>query len=264
MSWLPSKRCRMFQENPDRVCYFFVVEFPALVTTLGKLPEVTEGIRQKLGIDLWHPSPAGILLRHIPQKQILVFESHRIYIQGIGIDSWVSRINDLTSTIMNALNSFGVKKISKAGFETWSFVKVGMRHSEMVSLFPGSFLVSQKELSGTFGNLEDVLVQLHGTRGKMKSRFAMGPMKPEHVDLQVAAFKNWEYLTKDPKLFDQTAKDFRDKIIKDDVLFVDGEMTRTDIDCSDIVLFMRESIDESDKMIEECVGRLKAIQLKGK
>ncbi len=254
----------MLTDHPERSCWFFAADYQPEVGFLKSLPDAAEVLQKKLDTLAWGTTTPnnGYFFRVPARKLIFSIDLQRLFAQGIGLHSWQSSLNDFASMFRSALEKAGVKALKRVGFKVWSFSRTEMSHSEMADLMFGSFLVPRQELGGLYGNTDDALVLIHGSHGDMKLQLTVAPMNAEQVAQQVSQISNLEHFS-EPKFFDAGLKEFRDRVVGD-CLFVDLDLFRQDVDCSDVLSFTRNSLTAADEVVTATVRRLKHLQVKRK
>jgi hypothetical protein len=250
----------MLKNHPERVCVNFTLDFEPQVGYARRLSEAVEAVQGRLASEHWVSTAERYFLREPTKRFFLSIEFARLSFMGLGLDEWMSGLNDFVSLYRMALEKMGVQKLKRMGFRTQAFIPVDMTHSEISELMFGSFLVEPKELETICGKPDDVLVQLHGTYKGLKTQTVIAPVTAEQAAKCFMANPNLEQLL-EPRLYDTGLKDFRDRIAKD-CLIVDNDLSQTDVTPDAIQAFARDSLDAADKITEATVYRLKRKQTK--
>lgn len=245
----------MLKEYPDRVCVGFTLDFEAQIGYARWLSETIEAVQARLPTKLWACSTERYFLRQPENRLFVSFEYARFGFMGLGLDAWMSGLDDYVSLFRMALERMGVEKLKRMSFRTQSFLPVGMTHSETCELMFGSFLVEAKELETICGKPNDLLVQLHGTYKGLITRTVIAPVNTEQAVESFINNPNLELML-EPKLYDTGLKDFRDRIATD-CLIVEGDLSQTDTTTDAIQVFARDSLNAADKIAAAVVHRLK-------
>jgi hypothetical protein len=252
----------MLKTNPDHVIVFFVAEYEPQVGFMGRVPEASEAVLEKLKTPHWVVVPSGTTLLRYPERKVLVVIDHRrVVIQTLGLLPWQSGLPEHVEIVKIALRKMRVEKVKRLLFKSLSFLPLGMLHAEMVSLMYGSFLASAEDLEGVCGKPDDALVQIHGARMGMSLKLIVAPMTPEHVLQQLHAISGLDNFL-EPKLFDSSLKEFKDRICADN-LHVDLELSRDNAAPEEILYFVNNSLAEADVITQAVIRKLKGYPGKG-
>jgi hypothetical protein len=250
----------MLKKYPDRVFVNFGLDFEAQIGYARKLSEAAEAVQGRLAIKKWSYTTERYVLRVVEKRYYLSLDFARFGFTGLGLDAWMSGLNDHVALFRLGLEKMGVQKLKRAGFKAQAFIPLDMTHAETCELMFGSFLVEAKELESICGKPEDLLVQLHGNYKGLKTQTIIAPVNAEQSAQSFIANGNLELLI-EPRLFDTGLKDFRDRIAKD-CLLVDSDLSRTDVTPDAIQAFAKDSLEAAGQIAEATVYRLKRMLTK--
>jgi hypothetical protein len=250
----------MLKSHPDRVCTICAVDFEPIVGFCRRLPEAVEAAQARLKAAHWASSTVAYVLRDTVRRRILVLDFRRCQFQTLGLEGWQKDLDENAAIIRVTLETLGVARLKRVGFQAQAFLPLGMSQREMADLMFGSYLLPAVELQDVCGKLEDVLVQLHGEREGMKLQLILAPMTADQAVQQFQLTPNLETFL-EPKLFDMGLKEFKDRIAQD-CFFVSADLSRADVPTTEVSLFSRTSLEAADTITGAAVQKLKSLRVK--
>jgi hypothetical protein len=253
----------MLKEQADRIIVFAAADFEQTVSTCRAVDDAAALIEGALPQAMLGTTRLGYAFRVLDKRLLFIVTSQRLYAQALGLSDWQENIGKYGTIFKAGLEKMGATQLKRAGFKVWAFVSTGMQHAEMVELMFGSFLVPAAELKETTGKIDDVLLQLHGDTRGMKAVTIIAPQTPEQATRQLLQTNNLESFLEEHKLLDHTVKELRDRLATDCLLF-DIDLFREDITHIDFPLFLKDALEEADRIVTSCVLRLKDLGKKGR
>lgn len=184
-----------------------------------------------------------------------------MYGQALGLQDWQESLGKYGFLFKTSLEKLGTTQIKRAGFKVWAFLSTGMQHAEMVELMFGSFLVPAHELKDTIGKANDLLLQLHSETRGMKAVTILAPQTAEQATRQILSMNNWEFF-KAQQMLDPTVREYCDRA-GTDCLMLDIDLVQNDITHIDFPLFLKNALEEADRISTACVLRLRNLKKQG-
>jgi len=251
----------MLREHSDRVLTFFSATFELRIGFLSRLYKAAEALQNSIKARHWSIG-RGAMLRDIDRNMLFMLDHQNLAAQALAYLAWESRVDELSPAFREALKGMDVKKVKRAGFKTVAYIPTDMTHPEMVELLFGSFLPPPNEFEAICGQTNDALVQLHGVREGMSYIVTVAPMTVEQATGSFQAWPNFEHYLDDPKWFDDRLKLIREKITSSDCLYVDVDVSKMDVDPTELSFFMQNSLKACDDATAATVNKLKSLQAK--
>ena len=247
-----SKGPRLLRSHSNRAIAIVLANFEPQISFLKRIPNAAEAVMKRIKAPHWGMSPDNrFLIRETTKKFIYVIDFQSFFCQTLGLDPWIENIDDHIESMSIAFNKMDVTRLKSVAFVVAAWIPLGMSHAEICDLVFGSLMVNRSELASTYGNLGDVLLQLHGTLNGFQTRTIIAPQTVEQAGAAFLATNHLDSLL-EPRLLDTSVKDFHDQI-SHECLFMSIELKSTDFPVSSIGTFVRDAMEAAERIAEETV-----------
>jgi hypothetical protein len=249
----------LLRSQGDVAVVFFAAHFEPQVGFAKKLPNVAESVMKHVKAPHWAVTVDNkYVIRETNKKFFYLFGPDVSFCQTLGLEPWIANVGDHVEAMSIALNKMDVSRLKKLGLNVQVQMSLGMSHYEMCDLMFGSYLVDREELSATYGKLDDLLLQLHGSVKEIKSKTVIAPQTMEQSRASFLATLNLDAFV-EPKFLDTCVKDHYERVSKD-CLHLSIEMVNEDVPASGIRSFVDRSFEAAERIAEGTALRIKALK----
>lgn len=249
----------ILRSHADLAVAFFAAHFEPQWSFAKKLPSVLEGVGKHSKAKGWGLTADNKYVIRVPNKKFFyLFDSQVFYCQTLGLDPWIENLDDHFEALSIALSRMDVSRLKRVGFMVLSQLPLGMSHPEMCDLMFGSYLVDREELSPIYGNLDDVLLQLHGYYKGIRSQTTIAPQTESQASQAFLGIGNLESLI-ETKFLDTCIKDHHDRVARES-LNLSIDLSKENVAVSALRSFLDDSLEGAERIAEGTVRRLKSLR----
>lgn len=251
----------VLRQYADHAMTFFSAHFEPQIAYAKKLPNIAEAVLKRSKAPHWASTSEKYLIRETNKKFLYQFDHQTFFCQTLGLQPWVANFDDHIEVMSIAFNKMDVTRIKRLDFQVSVQLPLEMSHPEMCDLMFGSYLVAREELDTTYGNLNDLWVQLHGSYNGIKSQTTIAPQTVEQSRRSFLSIGNLEVFV-EPKLLDTCIKEHYERISKECLSLV-IDMVKEEVAVSALRSMLVDSLEGAQKIADGTVLRIKSLNPKG-
>ena len=255
------KTTSVLRLHANRAVTYFSAHFEPQVAYAKKLPNIVEAVLKRSNAPHWQSTAEKYLVRETNKKFFYHFDHQVFYCQTLGLDPWIANFDDHVDVMSIAFNKMDVTRIKRLGFQITIQLPLEMSHSEICDLIFGSYLVDREELTAIYGQLDDTLIQLHGSYKGIKSQTTIAPQTVEQSRRTFLSNGNLEAFV-EPKYLDLCIKEHYERI-SNECLSLVIEMSKENVAVNAFRSTLEDSFEGAQKIADGTVLKLKGLKPKG-
>jgi hypothetical protein len=237
------------------------IDFEPSVGYVTTLSAAVVAAQNKVHAPHWQGGPATYVLRATQERYLLVLAHNRFLAQSLSLHSWHKNLEAIGWALHAGLEAMGVKELKRIGFKASAFLPVKLSHRDIKDLMFESFLAPRAQFTPICGDVEDLLLQVHGEYKGMKAVLVLAPVTQEQSIQALMQTPNLEMFL-EPKLLDTGVLDFRNRL-DGDSFYVDIDLSKTETVPDAVPAFLAEGLATAEEIVESTVRRLRSMPKKG-
>ena len=238
-----------------------VAQFEPQIGFAKKLPNIAEALLRRIKTPHWQSTGPSYLIRATENRYIYHFDFQLFFCQTLGLDPWINNLSNHKEAFSLALNKMDVTRLKYLNFKITTQLPLQMLHLEMCDLVSASYLLNLDGLKSIHGELDDILLQIHGKRNGMNSQTVIAPQTSEQAQKAFIGIGNLDSFV-EPKFVDTKVNDHLKKISVDCLTLI-VDISKHNAPVGDLSNFFDESLEEAEKIVEGTVLRVKGLKPKG-
>jgi len=249
-----AKGIAVLADYSNRAVGYFAVDYDHQFQFAHKLADAAQALYARLKPVHLGVGPDLYIMRDPPRRLLAHIGSKKLYFQTLGSYQWTEFLTDIIASAKAGIETLGVRLFQRIGFRISAFLPLKMTHAEICDLAFGGYLVPKQDLADVAGPIDDLLVQLYGTRRSLKTRLSIAPQTAAQASASFLVDGNLEAVL-EHKWLDPGLREFHERIAADS-LWVDIDLYQTEKDSSLLEAFLEEAVPEAMRIIDAAVARL--------
>jgi hypothetical protein len=225
---------------------YFVAQFEPQILFVEKLPGAAKAVLRSTKAPHWGTNAQTYTIRHTSLKYIYILDHHSVIIQSLSVSALQDHLEMHQLALAGALGNMGIDKLRKLTLKLEVQIPLGMEHSQIFDLWSGAFLPNADLLAPI--ELEDGLIQLHGTLGEKKLMLVAAPQTAEQSARRFLGNPNLSFFDDNVMISDTIMK--RHSLVNEDSLAVTIEVTQESVPSGKVVPFIRAGLTAAEELIE--------------